>query len=112
MTGIYHNNYDGSLNMSNGFPVFATVIMANHITRRDEGVAVAELTDEDIKAIVALSKDERIGERVRRHTLTHPTSPTLTRTLKPGLNPQFLSPRVKLSDKNTINIRVSLSGSL
>lgn len=65
LTGIYHNNYDGSLNMANGFPVFATVILANHITRRDEGVAVAELTDEDVKAIVALSKDERIGERVR-----------------------------------------------
>lgn len=68
LTGIYHNNYDGSLNMANGFPVFATVILANHITRRDQGVAVAELTDEDVKAIVALSKDERIGERVRtRH---------------------------------------------
>lgn len=50
--------------MANGFPVFATVILANHVTRRDEGVAVAELTDEDVKAIVALSKDERIGERV------------------------------------------------
>lgn len=70
LTGIYHNNYDGSLNMANGFPVFATVILANHITRRDEGVAVAELTDEDVKAIVALSKDERIGERVRRHNIT------------------------------------------
>lgn len=65
LTGIYHNNYDGSLNTANGFPVFATVILANHITRRDEGVAVAELTDEDVKAIVALSKDEQIGERVR-----------------------------------------------
>lgn len=71
LTGIYHNNYDGSLNMANGFPVFATVILANHITRRDEGVAMAELTDEDVKAIVALSKDERIGERVRKsHTHT------------------------------------------
>ncbi|CAG10746.1 unnamed protein product, partial [Tetraodon nigroviridis] len=64
LTGIYHNNYDGSLNTANGFPVFATVILANHITRRDEGVAVAELTDEDVKAIVALSKDEQIGERI------------------------------------------------
>ncbi|XP_068598516.1 DNA replication licensing factor MCM2 [Brachionichthys hirsutus] len=64
LTGIYHNNYDGSLNTANGFPVFATVILANHITRRDEGVAVAELTDEDVKAIVALSKDECIGERI------------------------------------------------
>lgn len=50
--------------MANGFPVFATVILANHISRRDEGVAVAELTDEDVKAILALSKDECIGERV------------------------------------------------
>uniref|UniRef100_A0A673MC45 DNA replication licensing factor MCM2 n=1 Tax=Sinocyclocheilus rhinocerous TaxID=307959 RepID=A0A673MC45_9TELE len=64
LTGIYHNNYDGSLNMANGFPVFATVILANHIARKDEGVAVAALTDEDIKAIMALSKDERIGERI------------------------------------------------
>ncbi|MEQ2191649.1 hypothetical protein XENOCAPTIV_000559 [Xenoophorus captivus] len=69
LTGIYHNNYDGSLNTANGFPVFATVILANHITRRDQGVAVAELTDEDVKAIVALSKDERIGERVRTNAL-------------------------------------------
>ncbi|XP_008319492.1 DNA replication licensing factor MCM2 [Cynoglossus semilaevis] len=64
LTGVYHNNYDGSLNMANGFPVFATVILANHISRRDEGVAVDELTDEDVKAIVALSKDERVGERI------------------------------------------------
>ncbi|KAM4022391.1 DNA replication licensing factor MCM2 [Anomaloglossus baeobatrachus] len=64
LTGIYHNNYDGSLNTSNGFPVFATVILANHITKKDDKVAVGELTDEDVKAIVALSKDERIGERI------------------------------------------------
>uniref|UniRef100_A0A8C9REI9 DNA replication licensing factor MCM2 n=1 Tax=Scleropages formosus TaxID=113540 RepID=A0A8C9REI9_SCLFO len=64
LTGIYTNNYDGSLNVASGFPVFATVIMANHVARKDEGVAVAELTDEDVKAIVALSKDERIGERI------------------------------------------------
>lgn len=56
--------------MANGFPVFATVILANHIMRRDQGVAVAELTDEDVKAIVALSKDERIGERVKNRDCT------------------------------------------
>ena len=50
--------------MSNGFPVFATVIQANHIAKRDDKMAIAALTDEDIKAIVALSKDETIGERV------------------------------------------------
>uniref|UniRef100_F6Q9C3 DNA replication licensing factor MCM2 n=1 Tax=Xenopus tropicalis TaxID=8364 RepID=F6Q9C3_XENTR len=64
LTGTYHNNYDGSLNTANGFPVFATVILANHITKKDDKVAVGELTDEDVKAIIALSKDERIGERI------------------------------------------------
>merc|ERR1711971_1225117 len=47
-----------------GFPVFATVIMANHVYRKDESNATKSMTDEDIKAIVALSKDERIGERI------------------------------------------------
>lgn len=64
LTGIYHNNYDGSLNTANGFPVFATVIQANYITKKDDKMAANSLTDEDIKAIVALSKDERIGERI------------------------------------------------
>ena len=53
------------MNTANGFPVFATVIQANHITKKDDKMAVSALTDEDIKAIIALSKDERIGERVR-----------------------------------------------
>ena len=64
LTGVYHNNYDGSLNTANGFPVFATVIQANYITKKDDKMAVGSMTDEDVKAIVALSKDERIGERV------------------------------------------------
>ncbi|XP_013421596.1 DNA replication licensing factor mcm2-like [Lingula anatina] len=64
LTGIYNNNYDGSLNTANGFPVFATVIQANFITKKDDKMVVGALTDEDIKAIVALSKDQRIGERI------------------------------------------------
>merc|ERR1712223_2074157 len=64
LTGVYTNNYDGSLNTAQGFPVFATVIMANHILRKDESNATKSMTDEDIKAIVALSKDEHIGERI------------------------------------------------
>merc|ERR1739838_40110 len=64
VTGVYTNNYDGSLNTNQGFPVFATVIMANHIFRKDNANAVKALTDEDIKALVALSKDERVAERI------------------------------------------------
>ena len=65
LTGIYHNNYDGSLNTANGFPVFATVILANYLTRKEDRLAVQSLTDADVKRIVELSKDEKIGERVR-----------------------------------------------
>jgi len=66
LTGIYRINYDTSLNRSNGFPVFATLIEANYITKQDDKLAVTSLTDEDIKAIIDLSKDERIGEKVCR----------------------------------------------
>jgi len=64
LTGIYHNNYDGSLNTKAGFPVFATVILANYLSKKDNKLAIGAMTDEDLKAIVALSKDERIADRV------------------------------------------------
>ena len=61
---IYTNNYDGSLNTAQGFPVFATVLLANHIAKKDAGASTRALTDEDVKAIVSLSRDERIAERI------------------------------------------------
>lgn len=65
--------------------MFATVILANHITRRDEGVAVAELTDDDVKAIVTLSKDEQIGERVSVHD--HAVCTLMSQRILLRLNP-------------------------
>ena len=44
--------------------MFATVIEANYISRKDDHNIVASLTDEDIRSIHQLAKDERIGERV------------------------------------------------
>lgn len=64
VTGVYTNNYDGSLNTEQGFPVFATVIMANHIVVKDSKQVVSSLTDEDISTIQKLSKDPRISERI------------------------------------------------
>ncbi len=64
LTGIYTNNYDGSLNTAQGFPVFATVLLGNHISRKDGDSSTRSLTDEDVKAILSLSKDERIAERI------------------------------------------------
>ena len=40
------------------------VIIANHVVRNDEKAATDAMTEDDIKAINALSKDERIGERI------------------------------------------------
>eukprot|EP00092_Neocalanus_flemingeri_P006174 GFUD01006646.1.p1 GENE.GFUD01006646.1~~GFUD01006646.1.p1 ORF type:complete len:902 (-),score=288.78 GFUD01006646.1:231-2936(-) len=64
LTGVYSNSYDSSLNTKNGFPIFATVIVANHIVKNDAKGETDRMTDDDIKAITQLSKDERIGERI------------------------------------------------
>lgn len=42
LIGIYKNSYDGILNAKNGFPVFATVIEANNIKRREGGSAAGD----------------------------------------------------------------------
>eukprot|EP00731_Ephydatia_muelleri_P001704 Em0001g1704a len=55
--------YDMSLNTANGFPLFATVIEANYISKNEDKTAVDNLTDEDVRAIQNLTKDESIGER-------------------------------------------------
>ena len=83
LTGVYTNNYDGSLNTaqgnlitcffnfnfvlnfnSTGFPVFATVLLANHIAKKDGDASTRSLTDEDVKAIISLSRDERLADRI------------------------------------------------
>jgi DNA replication licensing factor MCM2 len=65
LTGIYSNTYDGSLNVANGFPVFATVITANHIAKRDNWTSVSSsLSEDELKEIVKLSRDVNIGKRI------------------------------------------------
>lgn len=64
MTGIYRNNFDASLNSKNGFPVFSTIIEANHINKKEDQFAAFRLTEEDEKDIRALAKDDRIRKRI------------------------------------------------
>lgn len=64
VTGVYSNSYDGALNTENGFPVFSTVIFANHLVVKDCKQIVQSLTDEDVNAIIKMSKDHRISERI------------------------------------------------
>lgn len=64
MTGVYRNNFDTSLNIKNGFPVFSTILEANHILRKEDIFSAYRLTEEDEKQIRALARDERIGKRI------------------------------------------------
>ncbi|KAI4457476.1 dna replication licensing factor mcm family member [Holotrichia oblita] len=64
VTGVYTNNYDGSLNTDQGFPVFSTVIVANHLVVKDCKQIVQSLTDDDVNAIIKMSKDHRILDRI------------------------------------------------
>ncbi len=64
--GIYRNNFNAALNSKNGFPVFATVIEANYISRKEDLFASFRLTDEDEKLIQRMSQDERIGQKVTK----------------------------------------------
>ena len=67
VTGIYRNNFDIGLNARNGFPVFATIIEAVHVGKTKDEFATFRLTEDDVKKIRALAKDERIGKRVRKY---------------------------------------------
>ncbi|ERN06348.1 hypothetical protein AMTR_s00016p00242770 [Amborella trichopoda] len=64
VTGIYTNNFDFSLNTKNGFPVFATVVEANYVTKKQDLFSAYKLTDDDKIEIERLAKDPRIGERI------------------------------------------------
>ncbi|CAK9178789.1 unnamed protein product [Ilex paraguariensis] len=64
VTGIYTNNFDLSLNTKNGFPVFATVIEANYVTKKQDLFSAYKLTQEDKEEIEKLAKDPNIGERI------------------------------------------------
>ncbi|KAJ3005953.1 hypothetical protein NUW54_g4119 [Trametes sanguinea] len=64
ITGIYRNNFDAALNSKNGFPVFSTVIEANHVNKKEDQFAAFRLTEEDEKEIRALARDERIRKRI------------------------------------------------
>ncbi|CAN1159255.1 DNA replication licensing factor MCM2 [Linum perenne] len=64
VTGVYTNNFDLSLNTKNGFPVFATVIEANYVTKKHDLFSSYKLTQDDKEEIEKLAKDPRIGERI------------------------------------------------
>lgn len=64
--GIYRNNFDASLSTKNGFPVFATIIEANFINKKENMFAAYRLTEDDTKQILAMGKDKRIGKKIMK----------------------------------------------
>lgn len=64
VTGIYRNNYDAALNNKNGFPVFATILEANHVVKSHDQLAGFRLTEEDEREIRAMSRDPRIVDKI------------------------------------------------
>ncbi|KAJ2799599.1 MCM DNA helicase complex subunit [Coemansia guatemalensis] len=66
VTGIYAHTLDVSLNNRQGFPVFSTVIEANHVSKRADEFAAVRLTEEDKRTIRGLARDENIGRRLIR----------------------------------------------
>ncbi|KAL8769658.1 MAG: hypothetical protein Q9209_004455 [Squamulea sp. 1 TL-2023] len=64
VTGIYRNNYDAQLNNRNGFPVFATILEANHVIKSHDQLAGFRLTEEDEREIRSLSRDPKIVDKI------------------------------------------------
>jgi len=67
--GVYTNNYDPTLNARNGFPVFSTLVEANHVAKTEDLFAAYKLTDEDKHDIHKLARDPRIGASPLSHAL-------------------------------------------
>ena len=64
VTGIYRNAYSAQLNNRNGFPVFATILEANHVVQSHDQLAGFRLTEEDEREIRALSRDPQIVDKL------------------------------------------------
>lgn len=69
VTGVYKNNYDGQLNAKNGFPVFATIVEANSIRRKESNSLTGEnglssWTEEEEREIRALARQRGIIDKI------------------------------------------------
>lgn len=70
VVGVYKNNYDGRLNAKNGFPVFATVVEANSIHRKESATTivnengVSSWVEEDEREFRRLSHERGIIDKI------------------------------------------------
>ncbi|KAL7581188.1 hypothetical protein ACA910_005976 [Epithemia clementina (nom. ined.)] len=64
VTGVFIHKLDSTMTIQSGFPVFGTLIVANHVAKRHSAESADNLSPEDIAHIQELSRDPRIGERI------------------------------------------------
>jgi len=64
VTGIFKNNFDVSLNSLNGFPVFATIIEANHVLIKTNKIIHQASSREEIEEMQRISESPDIIERI------------------------------------------------
>jgi DNA replication licensing factor MCM2 len=64
VTGVFEHTFDSSLTIKSGFPVFGTFILANHIRKREDDSSASNLSENDVRRILELARDPKIGERI------------------------------------------------
>jgi DNA replication licensing factor MCM2 len=64
VSGIFQQQQDFSLTMKSGFPVFSTNLLANHIRKREDASSASNMTEGDVRKIMELSRDPKIGDRI------------------------------------------------
>lgn len=64
ITGIYKNALDKQLNVSQGFPVFKTLIEANYIYKHHDLYENFRLTESDERTIRKFSKDPKVADKI------------------------------------------------
>ena len=64
VTGVYEQKFDSGLTLQSGFPVFSTFLTANHVRKREDASATANMSEKDIQEILKLAEDPNIGQRI------------------------------------------------
>lgn len=65
VTGVYTTQFDADLNRKTGFPVFSTIIEANHLVKKEESDRSA-ISEEEVREIIRLSKDPQVRQKIMR----------------------------------------------
>ena len=64
VTGVYVSTVDAGLNAQNGFPVFATLIEANFVQKREDLLSSLRVTDADKRRLRQMAAEPRVVDRI------------------------------------------------